>query len=86
MRPFRPRRPLRVALSDAVSLCAGDAVWHAGGGSSGLAEEHGVSSLHAQQQTDHLVLAGEKILPFLHQVCLEVTQIFSYFSGFFHLL
>lgn len=50
-----------------VSLCAGDAVWHAGGGSSRLAEEHGVSSLHAQQQTDHLVLAGVKITGFPSQ-------------------
>lgn len=36
----------------------GDAVWHAGGRPAGLAEEHGVSTLHKEQQTDHLVLAG----------------------------
>lgn len=45
-----------------VPLCLcdpGDAVWHAGGRSSGLAEEHSVSTLHQEQQTDHLVLAGK---------------------------
>lgn len=36
----------------------GNAVRHAGGGPAGLAEEHSVSSLHKEQQTDHLVLAG----------------------------
>lgn len=64
----------------AVSLCAGDAVWHAGGGSPGLAEEHGVSSLHAQQQTDHLVLAGVKMTGFPSQ------SLFGSFSIFFWLL
>lgn len=36
----------------------GDALRHAGGGPAGLAEEHGVSTLHEEQQTDYLVLAG----------------------------
>lgn len=39
-------------------LAAGDAVWDAGGGPAGLAEKHGVPSLHQKQQADHLVLAG----------------------------
>lgn len=36
----------------------GDAMWHAGGRPARLAEEHCVSTLHKEQQTDHLVLAG----------------------------
>lgn len=36
-------------------------MWDAGGGPSGLAEKHCVSTLHQEQQTDHLVLAvGER--------------------------
>lgn len=41
----------------------GDAVWHAGGRPSGLAEKHSVPSLHKEQQADHLVLAGTVTQP-----------------------
>lgn len=45
-----------------LPVCSpGDAVWHVGGGPTGLAEEHGLSPLHPQQQADHLVLAGRAV-------------------------
>lgn len=61
-----------------ISVCVGDVVWHAGSGSSGLAEEHGVSSLHTQQQTDHLVLAGVNLPK--HHVS-SVSLLFNTFSS-----
>ncbi len=54
-------------------------MWHAGGGSAGLAEEHSLSSLHTQQQTDHLVLAGVRLTSLLtfHEVSCERTTALS---------
>lgn len=52
-----------------MCLCAGDAVWHAGGGPAGLAEEHCVPSLHQEQQTDHLVLAGKVMFSMFFTLC-----------------
>lgn len=51
----------------------GDAVWHAGGRSAGLAEEHGLPSLHKEQQTDHLVLAGTVTHSNTHIVSIFLT-------------
>lgn len=53
------RRCVKFTLAPLCLCDPGDAVWHAGGRSSGLAEEHSVSTLHQEQQTDHLVLAGK---------------------------
>lgn len=51
----------------------GDVVRHAGGGPAGLAEEHRVSPLHEEQQTDHLVLAGKVSLALTHTRTRDVT-------------
>lgn len=71
-----------------VPLCLcdpGDAVWHAGGRSSGLAEEHSVSTLHQEQQTDHLVLAG-KVSSTTHMHARTQIQTLYVFSSWESLL
>jgi len=53
-----PSMPCVLFIYVHVCFNPGNAVWHAGGRPSGLAEKHSVSSLHQEQQADHLVLAG----------------------------